>query len=274
MVGLTETTRSGGEKRRMWVWLILASSLFATGCGSSVEQAVEQTTEQTFEVDSTGTFSIRNAAGAVRIYGSDDANMVVKTTKKGWSSEQVNAMTAKVSVQTKSVSIETVFPPEKTWRFSHRSGSVDCAITLPRTMKITRLEVGNGEVLVEGIRGGVRADLVNGDLSARDCFGDIQLSVANGGLNLFYEKWEQGVFTADTRVINGTTRAFLPRRASFHLVAETADGHVSNFLTEAKGKDSERATKVNMSIGSDPHPEISLRATKGNIEIAAPRTEL
>ena len=261
------------EKRRTLAWLLLASSLFATGCGSSVEQAVEQTTEQTYEVDSTGTFSIRNAAGAVRIYGSDDANMLVKTTKKGWSQEQVSAMTAKVSVQTKSVSIETVFPPEKTWRFSHRTGTVDCAITLPRTIKITRLEVGNGEVLVEGIRGGVRADLVNGDLSARNCFGDIQLSVANGGLNLFYEKWEQGLFTAEARVISGTARAFLPRRASFHLVAETADGHVSNFLTETKEADSERATRVNMSIGSDPHPEISLRATKGNIEIAAPRTE-
>jgi len=242
--------------------------LFSIGCGSSVDKAMEQTTEQTYEVDSTGTFGIRNAAGAVRISGSDDANMKVKTTRKAWNAEQLNAIAAKVMVQTKSVSIETSFPPQKTRRFSDRSGSVDYDITLPRVIKISRLEVGNGNVLIEGMRGDVRADLVNGELAARNCFGNLQLSVANGGLDLFYERSERGQFAAEARIISGDARAFLPRKASFHLIAETANGNVFNRFTDMQGNKVEKATRVNISLGPEPHPQINVYATNGNVEIA------
>lgn len=199
--------------------------------------------------------------------------MKLKATKKAWNAEQLNAIAVRVSVQTKSVSIETSFPPQKTWLFSNRSGSVDNVISLPRTIKISRLDLGNGEVLIEGMRGDVRADLVNGGLAARNCFGNVQLSVANGGLDLFYEKWEQGKFAADARIISGNARVFLPRKVSFHLLAETATGNVSNHFAELDEHNVGRATKINMSFGPEPHPEIKIHATNGDIEIAAAKSD-
>ena len=265
-------TQAGWGKRQVVASLVLILSLFSVGCGSSIEQAVEQTTEQTYEVDSTGTFGIRNAAGAVRIYGSDGPDMKVKTTRKAWSQEQLNGIAARVSVQTNAVSIETSFPALKTWRFSDRTGSVDYAITLPRILRIARLEVGNGEVLIEGMRGDVRADLVNGGLAARNCFGDVQLSVANGGLDLVYEKWQQRPFAVDSKIIAGNARVFLPRAGAFNVLAETTNGNVSNHFARPEEQDSKRATRVKMSIGADPRPEINIRATHGDIEIAAAGT--
>jgi DUF4097 and DUF4098 domain-containing protein YvlB len=254
------------------VMFVIAASLLSVGCGRSSERAVEQTAEQTYEIDSTGTFGFRNSAGSVRIQGSDDAGMKIKTTKKAWSTEQLNAIAARVSVQTKSVSIETSFPPQKTWRFHHLSGSVDYVITLPRTVKISRLDLENGGILIEGMRGDVRADLVNGELVARNCFGNVQLSVANGGLDLFYEKWQQRPFVVEARIIGGNARIFLPRAASFHLLAETANGNVSNHFARPEEQDSRKATRVNMSIGPEPRTEINIRVTKGDIEIAAAKT--
>jgi DUF4097 and DUF4098 domain-containing protein YvlB len=255
--------------------VFVALSLFLAGCGKSVDQAMEQTVEQTYEIDPTGALSFRNSAGSVRIHGSDDGSMKVKlkAIKKAWNAEQLNAIAVRGSVQTKSVSIETSFPPEKTWRFSKRSGSVDYDITLPGTARISRLELGNGNVLIEGMRGDVRADLVNGEMTARNCLGNIQVSVANGGFDLFYEKWEQGPFTAEARIISGNARAFLPRKASFHLLAETANGNVSNRLSELSEHKAERATRVNMSVGAEPRPEINLRVTNGNIELAAAKSD-
>ena len=93
--------------------LVIASSLLSFGCGKSTDRAVEQTAEQTYEIDPEGAFSLRNAAGSVRILGSDDAGMKIKTTKKAWNAEQLNAIAARVSVQSKSVSIETSFPPQE-----------------------------------------------------------------------------------------------------------------------------------------------------------------
>lgn len=253
--------------------VVLLSGLFLFGCGSSSEKAVEQTAEQTYEIDPEGAFSLRNAAGSVRILGSDEAGVKIKTTKKAWNAEQLNAIAARVSVQTKSVSIETSFPPQKTWRFSDRSGSVDYAISLPRTVKISRLDLGNGDILIEGMRGDMRADLVNGKLVARNCFGDVQLSVANGALDLVYEKWQQRPFAVEARIIGGNARAILPRQASFHLLAETANGNISNRFTELSEHKVERATRVNMSFGAEPHPEIKIRATHGDIEIAAAKSD-
>jgi len=253
--------------------LVIASGLLSFGCGKTTERAVEKTVEETYEIDPEGAFSLRNAAGSVRIQGSDDAGVKIKTTRKAWNAEQLNGIAARVSVQAKAISIETSYPPQKTWRFSHRSGSVDYAITLPRTIKIARLEVGNGDVQVEGMRGDLRADLVNGKLVARNCFGDIQLSVANGALDLVYERWQQRPFTVDSRIIAGNARLFLPRAASFHVLAETANGNVSNHFARLEEQDSRKATRVNMSIGPEPRPEINLHVTHGDIEIAATKPE-
>jgi hypothetical protein len=254
-------------------FLAFVSGLLLVGCGSSADKLVEETTEQTYEVDASGSFGFRNTAGAVHISGSDNEKMTVRITRKAWSAEQLNGITARVVVQTKAISIETSYPPEKTWRFSHRSGSVDFDITLPRTIKIARLDLDNGDVLVEGMRGDARADLVNGKLVARNCFGDIQLSVANGTLDLFYEKWQQRPFAVDSRIIGGNARIFLPRAVPFHLLAETETGNVANHFAQPEEQDPKRATKVNMSIGSAPRPEINIRATHGDIEIAAAKVE-
>lgn len=253
--------------------LVIASGLLSSGCGKTAERAVEQTVEETYEIDPEGAFSFRNAAGSVRIQGSDEAGVKIKTTKKAWNAEQLSGIAARVSAKTKTISIETSYPPQKTWRFSHRSGSVDYAITLPRTVKISRLDLENGEIVIEGMRGDLNVDLVNGKLVARNCFGDVQLSVANGALDVVYEKWQQRPFAVEARIIGGNARLFLPRTAAFHVLAETADGNVSNHFARLEEQDSRKATRVNMSIGPEPRPEIKVRATHGDIEIAASKPE-
>lgn len=253
--------------------LVIALGLLSFGCGKTADRAVEQTAEQIYEIDPDGAFSFRNATGSIRILGSDDAGMKIKTTKKAWNAEQLAAIAARVSVQSKSVSIETSFPPQKTWRFHHRSGSVDYVISLPRTVKISRLDLENGGVFIEEMRGDVHADLVNGELVARNCFGNVQLSVANGGLELSYERWQQRPFAVEARIIGGNARVFLPRAASFHLLAETAHGNVSNRFGRPEEQDSRKATRVNMTIGPEPRPEINVRVTNGDIEIAAAKTD-
>jgi hypothetical protein len=243
------------------------------GCRSSLERAVEQTTEETHPIDPAGTLSVRNPLGSIRICGSDDLEMKLKAIKKAWSASQLTGIDVKVSAQPGSISLETIFPPQKTWRFSTRSGAVDYVISVPRTIKILRLEIGNGDVLIEGMRGDMHANIVNGALAARNCFGNAELSVANGGLDLFYEKWEQRRFSVDARIIIGRVRAFLPRRASFHVVAETLNGNVTNTLADTGGRHPRRGTKVNMSVGEENGSDIVIRATDGNIEIAPANAE-
>jgi DUF4097 and DUF4098 domain-containing protein YvlB len=260
-------------KRRAPTLLVLGFVLVGMGCRPSIERAVEQTTEETHAIDAGARLSVHNPLGSVRIYGSEDSDMKLKAVKKAWSTSQLKEIGVRVSTQSGSISVETNFPRQKTWLFSGRSGGVDYAINVPRTVKITRLEVGNGDVLIEGMRGDVRANLVNGSLTERNCFGNADLSVANGGLDLFYEKWEQGRFSVDARIISGNVRAFLPVKESFHLVAEAINGNVVNHLADTGKRPPRRATKVNLSVGADTGADIIIHATQGNIEIAPAKVE-
>jgi hypothetical protein len=255
-------------QRRFVVLLILAFSLFSIGCGSSIDKAVEQTTEETHPIDPAGILIIRNPLGSIRIYGSDDSEIKLRAIKKAWSASQLNGIGVKISGPTASVSVETTFPPQKTWLFSSRSGAVDYTISVPRLVRIARLEIGNGDVLIENMRGNMQANLVNGALTARNCFGNAELSVANGRLDLSYEKWEEKEFSVNARIISGNVRAFLPGNASFHLLAETVHGNITDHLLETSERNPRRATRVNMSMGTGISGEITIRSTDGNIEIA------
>src|SRR5207247_1868093 len=143
----------------------------------------------------------------------------------------------KVVAQAGSVSVETGFPPQKTWGFSDRVGAVNYEISVPRTVKISRLDVGNGDVQIGEMYSDIQANLVNGGLAAHNCFGKSRLSVANGTLDLIYEKWERRDFSVDARIISGDVRAFLPGTASFHIVAEAVNGNVLNHFTPMEKHD-------------------------------------
>lgn len=265
-----------GELGRVNVCLALilsAMSLFLAGCGSAVEEAVEQTIEETHPVDPAGILSIRNPLGSIRIYGSDDSEIKVKAIKKASSASQLNGISVKVSGKPVAISVETIFPPQKTWTFSSRSGTVDYVVGVPRLVRIGRLEIGNGDVVIENMRADIHANLVNGTLTARNCFGNTELSVANGRLDLYYEKWEEKTFSVDAKIITGNVRAFLPANGSFHLRAETVNGNIVDHFLETSERNPRRATKLNLSIGAEPGSEIAIRATDGNIEIASTRTK-
>lgn len=88
-------------------------------------------------------------------------------------------------------------------------------------------------------------------------------------LDLVNEKRQQVPFAVDARIIGGNARVFRPRAASFHLLAETANGNVSNRFARLEEQDSRKATRVYMSIGPQPRPEIISRSMNGDIEIAA-----
>jgi hypothetical protein len=252
--------------------LLISAGLLVSGCGSSVEKAIEETTEQTQAIDPVGTLSIRNSLGSVRIHGSEGSEMKLSAVKRAWSANQLKGIALTVSGQSNALSIETTFPPRKSQAFSSHTGSVDLAITLPRTAKIARLEIGNGDVLIEDMRGDFRANLVNGALAARNCFGNAQISVAQGGLDLFYEKWQPQRFSVEATIISGNARAFLPGQASFHLQAEAVNGHVANGLDPAEARSS-RATKVKLLVGAEDSSDIRIRAINGNIEIAPAKTD-
>lgn len=254
---------------RLLFLLLFTLLFFLDGCGSAVHRRVEQKIEHAYEIDPTGSLSISNADGAVRIYGAATAEMKLQAIKKAYSAEQLNGIAVNVSVQSNHVSIETNFPRRKTWVFSDSAGTVDYTIVVPQTVKILRLDLGNGEVLIHGMRGeDTRASLVNGQLTAHNCFGNLHLAVANGALDVLYDWWERRQFSINAQITNGNVRAFIPRDASFHVIAATVNGKIANDFAETVELGGHGLSKIDMSVGTEVRSDLKIHATDGNIRIA------
>jgi len=232
---------------------------------------LEETFEQFYTIEPTADISIKNRDGVVRVYGSRANDMRVRAIKRAYTPRRLKQIVVDVSVQPGSVSIETNFPPKPTWGLSDRSGTVEYTIVVPETANISRLELGAGEVLVEGMRGqNLHAQLERGRMLVRSCFSNSVFSLGRGTFTLAYEWWEPGKFSIQANVANGNALASLPDAAAFHLIAETPHGKIINDFTAETRPDGGVIRKIDTAIGpaSAPAADISVRAAHGNIRVS------
>ena len=196
--------------------------------------------------------------------------MRVQAVKRAYTRERLNQIAVNVSIQPGSVSINTEFPPKPKWALSDRSGTVGYTIVVPATVNLARLELGDGEVLVDGMRGpGVHAQLGDGHMFAHNCFTDIDFTLRRGNLTVSYDWWEPRRFSVQAIVTRGNAWAFLPSDAAFHLVAETVHGKVASDFDDMPVAQaiSRGAEKIDMLVHGGGQAAIKVRTANGDIKI-------
>jgi DUF4097 and DUF4098 domain-containing protein YvlB len=229
---------------------------------------LEETFEHFYPIEPTAAVSIKNGDGVVRVYGSSANELRVQAIKRAYSRERLKQIVVDVSVQPGSVSIETHFPPKPTWGLFDRSGTVEYTIVVPETANLSRLESGNGEVLVEGMRGeALHAQLRRGRMFVRNCFSNAAFSLSRGPLTLIYGWWEPGSFSIQASVANGAVLAFLPGAAAFHLIAETRHGKIASDFVEGDKRHAEETSRVDTLVHGGGDAVIKLQITDGNIKV-------
>jgi hypothetical protein len=253
--------------RSLYLTLPITMFLLA-GCGSEVERIVEQTVEQNYKIDPNARVSIRNTDGSIRIYGADTPEIKLQAVKKAYSKDRLDKIVIDVGAQPASISIDTIYPPKPKLGLADRSGTVDYVIVVPQSCTISRLELSNGEMLIEGMRGrDVHASLVNGHLVDRNCFGDQHLFVANGTLDIGYDWWEKHKFLVDAKIVHGNARAFIPGEASFHVLATTDDGNVACDFTPQESRHGGSVQKIDTVVNGPSEAEFQIHATNGTVKI-------
>ena len=243
-------------------FLLLAHGAFAV-------EVVEEIVEQKYPCDPDATLSIRNTDGAVRIYAGDVGEISIQAIKKAYTAERLKTLVVDVKATRTRIAIETIVPPRETgFSLSDRSGTVEYIIIVPQTTKITQLELVNGEVLVEGLKGGsATARLVNGWMAGHNCFGDLNLTVVNGRLDLAYDWWESQKFSVKASSQNASIRAYLPSDASATITAQATTGWIVNGFEAKKSAPAEPPHALNFAIGTEPDAAFEMKAANGNIRI-------
>src|SRR5438067_6298248 len=227
--------------------------------------------DHVYPVEPTATLSVTNRDGSIRIYaaGSETRDVHVEAIKKAYNAERLRAISVQVSAQPNAISVETIYPPDSPIGFSDRSGTVDYVIVVPPTVRISKLELTNGEMQLDGMRSDeARAQLGNGRLFAHNCFGDLNLSLKTGNLAIAYEWWEEREFSIHTTIQNGNAFAYIPSEAAFHLIAHTATGKIANDFEEKEHRHAELTNKIDIMVGGGGKTTFQFETEDGNIKIA------
>lgn len=247
--------------------LIIVALLTLVAQGGFAVEPLEEIVEQKFDVDLDATLSVENTDGSIRVYAADKPVVLIMAIKKAYTPERLQGIVVDTKATQKSVAITTIVPPRKN-ALSDRSGTVDYIIVVPQTARITQLSLVNGELLVEGLRGGsAKAHLANGWLCGHNCFGDLDLSLENGRIDLAYDWWQNERFSVKARSTRGNVRAILPSDASASLNATALEGRIANAFEERRTKPGDLIHSISAVIGSDSEATINLEAARGNIRI-------
>lgn len=243
------------------VALVFAQPAFAV-------EVLEEIVEQKYDVSPDATLSVANTDGSIRVYAADAPRIAIQAIKKAYTRERLQGIVVDVKATRNSVAIATSFPPRKN-ALSDRSGTVDYIIIVPHTVRITELSLTNGEMLVEGLRGGgsATAHLVNGWLAGHNCFADLDLRVETGRLDVAYDWWESHKFAVKATNTRGNVRAILPPDASVMLNATALEGRIANGLEAKKASPADVVHSISTVMGVDAEAAISLETRRGNIQI-------
>src|SRR6267143_3537260 len=215
------------HKIALAVLSVFGGLLFAKGITAG--EVLEDVVERRFPLDPSGTFSLRAIDGTVEIYGTDSREVKIVATKRAFSLERLNAIAIRVDARPGSVNIETTPPPEPGHYFSDGSGTVEYTINVPQTARIARVELPNGGLVIDGMRGAsIAANLGSGQLVIHNCFCDQTIHVNQGALNVFFDWMEERPIAIEAVIEDGNALARIPTDAAFQLQAVAKQGHVSS----------------------------------------------
>jgi hypothetical protein len=232
-------------------------------------EVLEDAVERRFPLDPSGTFSLRAIDGTVEIFGTDSQEVKIVAVKKAFSPERLNAIAIRVDARQNVVNIETTPPPAPRHHFLDRSGTVEYTINIPQTARIARVELPNGKLVIEGMRGAsIAANLGSGQLVTHNCFCDQTIHVNQGGLNVFFDWMEERPISIEAKIEDGNLSACLPTDAAFHIYAVAKQGHVTNDFSPMETRHLGDDSEINEVIGDGPATKLTFRAGEGNIHIS------
>jgi DUF4097 and DUF4098 domain-containing protein YvlB len=248
----------------------LIFGLLIEGCEPAENSILEEVSDRHYSVESSSpAISVSNRDGSISIYGAggDLREIRVETLKRAFTPERLKAISVRVNAQPNSISIETDVP-QNGKLFSDRSGTVDLVIVVPQAATISKLELDNGEVLIEEVRSPeAHARLESGRLFVHNCFGSFDIQVQTGNVGLVYDWWEDHDFSIRAKIDDGNAFAYLPDEAAFHLIANSVNGKIANDFEEKEQRQAEGTNYVDMPVGGADKPKIEIETRDGNIKI-------
>ncbi|MCU0305685.1 MAG: hypothetical protein MUC56_16670 [Thermoanaerobaculales bacterium] len=216
--------------------LMSLAAVVLLAAGAAAADDLTETFDRTYPIDPGGRVGLENINGDATIEVWDRPEVRVAAVKRASSADRLASLVIEVESTGSSVFIDTRYPSSRDLAPADRHGhsEVEYTLTVPRTAVLDDINLVNGDLLVEGVEGGIDADLVNGDLTVRGAGGEIELETVNGSIEI--DLGVGAVEDVDLSSVNGEIDVVLGSGAEIR--AETVNGRIRNDvgLEVRKGK--------------------------------------
>ena len=168
----------------------LVCLLTASARSRCANDPLQESTEAFFPFARDGTLTVENTDGSIHIYGWNEPRVRLVALRKAYTASRLHEIRVETNAQPASIAVRTRIPVASGF-FADRSGTVDYTIVVPETARLEKLSLVNGEIAIQGLRGGnANAEIVNGKITALNCFAHVRGRAVNGAMEAFFDWWE------------------------------------------------------------------------------------
>ncbi len=178
---------------------------------------------KTYPVSANVAVSLNNINGSVQITAWDRNEVQLDAVKTADSEEKLKEAEIRVNASDSSVRIETHYPEHT----NNNPASVEYQLHVPRNARLDKIDLVNGTLDIDGVKGEVRGASVNGSVTAHGLAGDTDLSTVNGSISgeLLDSSNARHVKLSS---VNGHVELAMPKDSNVHLSANTVSGSISS----------------------------------------------
>lgn len=204
---------------------IFAASL-ALVLAASVPAAAAQFHDEfhkTYPVDQNVTVSLSNVNGSVEITAWDRNEVQLDAVKTADSQQKLQEAEIRVNATQNHVAIETHYPEHT----NNNPASVEYQLHVPRSARLQKIDLVNGRLDIDGVKGSVEGASVNGNVTGHGLTGDVELSTVNGSVSSELIDM-RNAHRVKLSSVNGHVELAMPKDANAHLTASTVSGSISS----------------------------------------------
>lgn len=223
-------------KKRMILTTLLSLAVMLTAASSVMMQQqgemLREEFHQTYPLAEQGRVSLSNINGAVRITAWDRNEVKVDAVKSAYRRDRLDEAKIVVRSDENVFHVETNYPT-RSLSFNDGEGrynnpaTVEYTLSVPRGARIDSIELINGDLVIDGMTGDVKASSINGRVSAHELMGEVKLSTINGHLEAMFGRLNEAT-TISLGSVNGPVLLTIPSDSNAEIKAGTVHGGISN----------------------------------------------
>jgi len=226
---------------------LIASASFRTPDFSPPPDENQEATEEfhrIFPMAANGTVSLKNFAGAIRITTWERNEIKIDAVKSAYQKERLAEADINIDHNLDVIRITTKYANENlSWSDDERRynnpAKVSYTLTVPRNVRLDKIDLLNGVAEIDGVIGGIKASSVNAGFTLRSIGGSVDISTVNGRLEVILAPRNEAS-SVSLSSVNGQVILTAPADANVQFKASTMNGEIKNDF----------GLKVNHTVGS------------------------